>query len=215
MIREALDRTTSLCGLFRYGEATKVQTRHSVAAKKHDRSQRFAAKQALRHPPIEITGVQAVSVVEGFRQACEEGGYNIYACAVLPEHIHLVIGWHRRNIRKIVGHLKSNATRRLKEDGLWNFGNRTMWGAHGWNVYLDDIAAVKRAIRYVERNPVKEGKKPQRWSIVTPFDYGGCAKERVASDAAKWESAALDLAASLATRSSVTPGDGSRPHGCE
>src|SRR5687767_14640948 len=29
--------------LFRYGPATKVRTRHSVAAKPHDRAQRFAA----------------------------------------------------------------------------------------------------------------------------------------------------------------------------
>jgi REP element-mobilizing transposase RayT len=115
--------------------------------------------------------VQAVAVVEGFRQACEEGGYRIHACAVLPDHVHLVIGWHPRDVRQIVGHLKSNGTRRLKHVKLWNFGSRTMWGAHGWNVYLDNTGAVKRAIRYVERNPEKEGKRPQRWSLVTPFDY--------------------------------------------
>jgi REP element-mobilizing transposase RayT len=156
--------------LFRYGRATKVRTRHSVAAKQHDHKMRLAAKQALRHPPADITGVQAVAVVEGFRKACDESGYFIHACAVLPEHIHLVIGWHRRDIRKIVGHLKSNATRRLKDSGQWTFGNRTMWGEHGWNVYLYNIPAVKRAIRYVEANPEKEGKKRQSWSIVTPFE---------------------------------------------
>jgi REP element-mobilizing transposase RayT len=169
--------------LFRYGRATKVQTRHSVAAKRHDHGKRLAAKQALRHSPVEITGVQAVAVVEGFRQACEEGGYRIHACAVLPEHFHLVIGQHQRKIRTIVGHLKSDATRRLKEVELWNFGDRTMWGAHGWNVYLDNIPAVKRAIRYVEANPEKEGKKRQRWSIVTPFDYK--AAHRSASQATR------------------------------
>jgi REP element-mobilizing transposase RayT len=157
--------------LFRYGPATKVRTRRSVAAKLHDATQRRAAKRALRYRPVKISGVQAVAVVEGFRQACEEAGYRIHACAVLPDHIHLVIGWHPRDIRKIVGHLKSNATRHLKQSGLWDLGDRTMWAAHGWNVFLNDIRAVQRAICYVELNPEKEGKKRQRWSIVTPFVY--------------------------------------------
>jgi hypothetical protein len=29
---------------------------------------------------------------------------------------------------------------------------------------------VRRAILYVEDNPLKEGKPRQRWSFVTPFD---------------------------------------------
>jgi hypothetical protein len=81
-----------------------------------------------------------------------------------------VIERHGRDIRQIVGHLKSQATRRLKEAGLWHVDARPIWGAHGWNVFLDDPTAVQRAIRYVEGNPEKEGKKPQKWSIVTPFD---------------------------------------------
>jgi hypothetical protein len=30
-----------------------------------------------------------------------------------------------------------------------------------------------RAIRYVENNPVKENKPPQRWTSVTPFEPSG------------------------------------------
>ena len=36
-------------------------------------------------------------------------------------------------------------------------------------VYLDTAEDVVRAIRYVENNPIKEGKKPQRWSFVVPY----------------------------------------------
>jgi hypothetical protein len=66
--------------------------------------------------------------------------------------------------------LKSRATISLKERGAWHADGRPVWGAHGWNVRLEDMAAVERAIRYVEENPVKEGKRRQRWSFVTPFD---------------------------------------------
>jgi hypothetical protein len=37
-----------------------------------------------------------------------------------------------------------------------------------WKVFLDP-EDVLRAIGYVENNPVKEGKKAQRWSFVTPY----------------------------------------------
>jgi REP element-mobilizing transposase RayT len=156
--------------LFRYGHATKVDTRHSVAADPHDGTLRQAAKLALRHPPVQITGEQALAIVAGFTQATKEADYRVHACAVLPDHVHFVIGAHPRNIRTIVGHFKSRATRALKQQGLWPADNRPVWGDHGWNVWLEDAAAVARAIRYVNENPLKEGKRPQRWSFVTPFD---------------------------------------------
>jgi len=155
--------------LHRYGPATKTDSRRSLARVTHDGERRLAAKQALRYPPVEITGIQAVTVVAGFAKACQEGGYRIHACAVLPEHVHLVVGAHPRDIRQIVGHAKSRATRLLRESGQWH-EEKPLWGDHGWNVRLEDLPAVTRAIGYVNANPEKEGKKRQRWSLVTPFD---------------------------------------------
>ena len=43
------------------------------------------------------------------------------------------------------------------------------WARNCWKVFLDSAADVERAMRYVENNPIKEGKRPQRWSFVTPF----------------------------------------------
>ena len=158
--------------LFRYGVATKVDTRRSVAHVAHDQRARLAAKQSLRYPPVEITGQQALAVAAGFAQACADADYRIHACAILPEHVHLVIGAHPRNIRTIVGHFKSRATRALKEQGLWHSDGRPVWGEHGWNVWLEELAAVERAVEYVERNLEKEGQRAQRWNFVTRFDLG-------------------------------------------
>lgn len=164
--------------LFRYGPATKTLSRHSVAANRHDHALRLQAKEALKYPPVQITGLQAVTIAKGFRKACEEGGYRIHALSILPDHIHLVIGRHPRWIRQIVGHLKSRATTALKENLLWFPDNRPVWGEHGWNVFLDTEAAVRRAIRYVEQNPIKEGKNRQNWSLVTPFDLSASQATR-------------------------------------
>ena len=48
----------------------------------------------------------------------------------------------------------------------------TPWAEKCWKVFLDAAEDMARAIRYVEDNPCKEGKRPQRWSFVTPFSPG-------------------------------------------
>lgn len=45
----------------------------------------------------------------------------------------------------------------------------SMWAEKEWKVFLDSDEAIENAIRYVEENPVKEGKPRQNWSFVTPF----------------------------------------------
>jgi hypothetical protein len=56
----------------------------------------------------------------------------------------------------------------LRSAGQWGQGK--LWGESGWNAYLGSVAAVERAIRYVEGNTEKEGKPRQQWRFVTPFD---------------------------------------------
>ena len=46
---------------------------------------------------------------------------------------------------------------------------RSPWARGCWTVYLDNEEAVRRAILYVEQNPVKDGLRPQKWSFVVPY----------------------------------------------
>ena len=77
--------------LFRFGPATKTDTRRSVAGKPHDRALRLAAKQALKYPPVQFNGRQASSIARGFATAIAEHGYRVHACSILPEHVHVVV----------------------------------------------------------------------------------------------------------------------------
>jgi len=156
--------------LFRYGPATKTRTRQSVANRPHDRAARQEAKHALRYPPVELTGQQALIAAQGFAWAAEEGDYSIHACAVLPDHVHVVIGRHSREIRMIVGHFKARATRLLRLRGPWHADDRPVWGEHGWNVFLNEADSVDHAIQYVADIPPKEGKPVQSWSFIREFN---------------------------------------------
>ncbi|MHC4663894.1 MAG: transposase [Planctomycetota bacterium] len=154
--------------LFRFGKATKTNSRKSVAAKTHDHNLRLAAKNKLKYNPVCFSGRQALSVSRGFNRAKTEGGYSIYACSILPDHVHMIIGWHKRAIGRIVGHLKAQATRRLSSDGLWE-QNRRVWAKKSWKVFLDTNKSAGRAIKYVKQNPVREGKKRQNWSFLDDY----------------------------------------------
>ncbi len=161
--------------LFRFGKATKVTARRSLARDEHDREVRRKAKRALRYEPVRFTGLQARSIASGFAKAVSESGYNILACAILPEHVHTVILHTDRSIERIVGHLKTRATQQLSADGLHPLCNRSSgtgappspWGRKAWNVFLNDQEGIARAVDYVRHNPVKEGKPPQHWKFVS------------------------------------------------
>jgi REP element-mobilizing transposase RayT len=164
--------------LFRAGgPATKVTTRRSVAGQPHDRQTRLKTKAALKYPPVIFTGLQALSIANGFATMAAKAHYQIYACSILPEHVHMVLGRYHYKVETMVRLLKAEATTRLIQDGRHPLAAYPMedgtlpspW-AHGrWKVFLDDVDVIIEAIRYVEANPLKEGKRPQRWKFVVPF----------------------------------------------
>jgi len=150
--------------LAKFGPATKVTTRRSVAARPYDRGLKKRMQAVLQHPPVRFTGKQAQAIALSLSNT----PYTIHACTILPEHVHLVLGHTSRNIRRAIGHIKSEATKTLREQG-W-FPERSPWADHGWNVYLDSREAMWRAIKYVENNPIREGKRRQYWSCTVPYD---------------------------------------------
>ena len=161
--------------LKRFGTAIKVQTRQSVAHRSHDCAVRKAAKKQLKYPPVIFDGSQARAVARGFAQVLQEYDYPVYACTILPEHVHLVIGRHTRAIERTVAHLKRGATMRLFAEEihpLIEFLNPvpSPWSKRtGWTVYLNDDQSVRHRIKYVQENPLKEGRPQQHWSFVKPF----------------------------------------------
>src|SRR5215471_4556495 len=93
--------------LFRYGKATKTNERQSLAYRSHDRTQRLAAKSALKRPPVQFTGIQALAVATGFHEYIRKCKLPVWACAVLPDHVHLVTGVPHIDIEQIVIQLKA------------------------------------------------------------------------------------------------------------
>jgi len=159
------------------GEATKVHTTRSVAHRPHDVRLRQLAKEALKYPVVELSGVQARAVARGIGAMCPKVEMVVHACAILPDHVHVVVAANRLAGDALIACLKKAATRGMNAEGLHpqrehRRTNGTMpspWGARGWKVMLFTEEQLLAAIRYVEENPVRAGFKRQNWSFVTPF----------------------------------------------
>lgn len=154
------------------GKATKIETRRSVASRPHDTALRRKTKDAMQYLPVRFSGLQARAIGRGFAKVVLEYGRRIHACSILPEHVHLVLGRTEIDIRQVVRQLKQQATLRLREENLCPPGD-SPWSRGSWTVFLNNDEAVRRAVEYVESNPLKEGNPPQRWSFVTPYEASG------------------------------------------
>jgi len=161
-----------------FGKATKVDTRSSVAHRPHNRAAGRAAKRALKYPPVHFSGLQARAIGRGIGRFVSKNDVTVWACSILPEHIHVLLGRHRYDAGQIATLLKGEATRHLNEENLHPFGRIiTRTGRHPkpfargeWKVFLNTVDDVRRAIRYVEENPTHEGLPRQKWSFVHPFE---------------------------------------------
>ncbi len=163
--------------LVRFGPPVAVTTSRSRARAPHDHARRQAAKLELQLPALRFTGVQARAVGRGIAVVAESYGLPIYAAAVMPDHVHLVIARQAQRAEDWVGYFKRAASRKLREEKLHPFQDRprvggtlpTAWGAGGWKVYLHDDAEIIRNIQYVEQNPIVAGLPAQSWAFVTPY----------------------------------------------
>lgn len=164
--------------LLRFGRATHLEDRsRSVASRPHDHQLRKVAKNALKRPEVLLTGLQARAIGRGFADYVDRHGLTVWACSILPAHVHIVVARFRLEAEPLVQQLKSAATRRLLKEELHPFQQEaaaadetpTCWAERLWKVYLDNEAAILREIRYVEENPEKEGKPRQKWSFILPY----------------------------------------------
>lgn len=125
----------------------------------------------MNYPSVELSDRQVASVARGFAEAILESSTIVYACSIMPDHVHLVIGERGNPMDQIIARLKSKATKQLNAEGIHPLhGEHTPWARSYWTVYLDDEEDVRRAMDYVEGNPVREGRSRQEWSFVSSLE---------------------------------------------
>lgn len=161
--------------LYHFGHAKPHEARAELSEESERRL--LEMKRSLKFSAVQFNGPQAQSIGTGFGIAAKKSKIKILRCSILPQHVHLIIAYHQIKIRYLVGMLKGEATKQMERDRrhplsghVDRFGQTpTPWNVKCWTVYLDDNVGISNAIRYVDANPIKEGKPRQVWGFEHPF----------------------------------------------
>ncbi len=128
-----------------------------------------AAKDWLRHELLTFDTACVPAISQAFAAAIAAEKYTCYACAIMPDHVHMLIRKHKHSAEQMIANLQDASRLRLREARLRAM-DHPVWGGPGWKVFLDHPDAVSRTVRYVEDNPRKAKLSDQRWSFVMAYD---------------------------------------------
>jgi REP element-mobilizing transposase RayT len=107
-------------------------------------------------------------VARAFAETVRRHRYTCYACAIMPDHIHLLIRKHSHLAEDMIEHFQNESRPLLVHAGVRSTDHPT-WGGPGWN-FLDHPDDIWRTIRYIEGNPIKARLPRQNRDFVTRYD---------------------------------------------
>ncbi|MBL8183150.1 MAG: transposase, partial [Blastocatellia bacterium] len=102
----------------------------------------------LLHPPVSLSAASRQAVEKAIRQLCEIRGWRILAINVRTNHVHVVIAIGEKKPKDVLIAVKANATRQLREDGLW-IEEHSPWADKGSKRNLWNEKSIWEACNYV------------------------------------------------------------------
>ncbi|MBT3202145.1 MAG: hypothetical protein HN350_19755 [Phycisphaerales bacterium] len=127
------------------------------------------AENVLSFELVEFNAAAIQEIAVGFGEAISECQYTCYGCAIMPDHVHLIIRKHKDKAEQMIVNLQESCRLRLSAVGLRSSGH-PVWARSGWKVFLDHPDDVRRTIRYVNNNPRQRKMPEQKWEFVTEYD---------------------------------------------
>jgi REP element-mobilizing transposase RayT len=111
-----------------------------------------AAKGSLRHElrPFDEREIDVIG--RAFGDVIRRRTYTCYACAVMPDHVHLLIRKHRDDAETMIEELQAASRDAIHEMKRFD-REHPIWGGPGWKVFLETTEEMRRVVRYVEENP--------------------------------------------------------------
>jgi REP element-mobilizing transposase RayT len=101
----------------------------------------------LKQPPVKLNGRQRTSIDSAIRETCRIRKWDLWALNVRTNHLHCVITANRSS-KTVLGTLKANATRLMREAGCWS-SDLSPWARGGSGKYLWNEEELANAVAYV------------------------------------------------------------------
>jgi REP element-mobilizing transposase RayT len=126
------------------------------------------ARDALKHPLLAFRADHFPIIANAFAAVIRDRRYTCYGCAIMPDHVHVMIRKHRDKSEVMIEHLQAASREAMIAAGARN-PEHPVWGGPGWKVYLNTLADMERTVAYIRNNPIKAGLPEQHWDFVTPY----------------------------------------------
>ncbi|MGQ0635773.1 MAG: hypothetical protein ACT4QC_14275 [Planctomycetaceae bacterium] len=127
------------------------------------------ARGVLKHELLTFSDDEVAIIAESFASTIRINAYTCYACAIMPDHVHMLIRKHRHKAEDMILNLQEASRGALIDAGARR-GGHPVWGGPGWKVFLESREDFERTIRYVEDNPVRARLPVQIWNFVVPYE---------------------------------------------
>jgi REP element-mobilizing transposase RayT len=124
----------------------------------------------LKHPLLTFDEAARATIVEAFGEVIAAEKYTCYACAVMPDHVHILIRKHKHLAEEMIQNLIEGSREKLIRSGHRDADHPVWTRGHGWKVFLDHPDDIRRTIEYIEKNPLPLRLPVQRWPFVVPYD---------------------------------------------
>jgi REP element-mobilizing transposase RayT len=128
------------------------------------------AADLLQFPLLTFDETARDEIAAAFGTVIGDLRYTCWACAVMPDHVHLLIRKHKHQAEEMIACLKDASRERLRRVNLRQ-PDHPVWGmGHGWKVFLDHPDDIRRTIVYIEKNPLPLRLPRQSWPFVKEYD---------------------------------------------
>jgi REP element-mobilizing transposase RayT len=135
------------------------------------------ARERLKFPLLRFTPDETRTIGDAFADVIRDRGYTCYACAIMSDHVHLVIRKHRDHAETIIEQFqKASAEAVRTKPQARRDADHPVLGGPGWKRFLASRLGIERAIEYVEKN----AQVRQNWPFVVQYDgwIAGAATRR-------------------------------------
>ena len=123
----------------------------------------------LAHQVLWFGAAHRQRIADAFGACVQREGLTCYACAIMPDHVHLLIRRHRMAAREVSCMLKHAGREALCEDGLAP-PDHPVFSADSCHIYKSDTRAMWTCVRYIGHNFEKHRIAKPDYPFVTPYD---------------------------------------------
>ncbi|MBI1831543.1 MAG: transposase [Planctomycetes bacterium] len=128
------------------------------------------AHDVLKHPVLTFDDDDIALLGKAFGEVIVEKGYTCYACAIMPDHVHLLIRRHRDLAEDMIKLFQESgrraliaAEKRSPVQPVWTDGP-------GWKTFINSRRQFEQEIEYIRGNLLKIGRPEQVWDFVKKYD---------------------------------------------